>query len=84
MPAAALETFVLSGRFETGGDAATYGAPDLISGEYDVEAALNVDLSWDSLGSASLQGVTSWATVQQTLRTALDSVTTPAQAPAGD
>ena len=84
-----MDTFVVSGRLEAGGVAAVYGAPDVISGEYDVEAVLDVDLSWDSvetLSQSGVTGVTAWETVKANLKAKLvpGARAESDSAPAGD
>jgi hypothetical protein len=43
------DAFNVSGRLETGGDAAVYGAPEVMAGDYSVaDGAFGLDLTWDA------------------------------------
>jgi fibronectin-binding autotransporter adhesin len=55
--AGGLETFVLSGRFETGGSASVYGAAEELSGESEGSVLYDLDLAWAGLETAELQGL---------------------------
>jgi len=82
---AALETYVLSGRLESGGDASLSGAPEFIDGEYDVEAGLDLSLSWDSTETLSLQSASTWTDAVNALKADfLKQKAAPSFAPIGD
>jgi hypothetical protein len=75
-------SFSLSGRLETGGDAALYGAPDLVAGEYaawkdgpeDLAAEdFDLELLWDNERTLQL-GVLGNADVIQSLKDELNGV----------
>jgi hypothetical protein len=74
----AVNSFVVSGRVETGSESARYGAPETIAGEYDVDGAvLELDMTWD----AESIGVYS---TMDTLITGLKSELSTSKAPSGD
>jgi hypothetical protein len=77
-----LSTFVLGGSVEIGGDASVFGAPELLSGGYDAERSLDVDLLWSSGRVLSLGAVLDWNTVLGQLKAALPAAA--ATAPRGE
>ncbi len=68
---AGVQTFVLSGSVESGGEAAFYGAPDLASGVYNVESDLDLELSWDAARVSDVGALADWASVLSALKEAL-------------
>jgi len=77
-----LKTFVLGGSVEVAGDAAVFGAPELLSGGYDVERSLDVDLFWSAERVMAFGAVLDWDTVLGQLRASLSPAA--AAAPKGD
>jgi hypothetical protein len=60
--------FDLSGRPQTGGDAALYGAPELMVGDYNSSVVnFDVDLNWDAEQALLLGGTTDLNQVEQAL-----------------
>jgi hypothetical protein len=78
-----LETFVLSGRWEAGGEAALYAAPERITGDLDGVGSEFVELSWDELGTAAVQGFATLQEVRAFLQNELQAADS-AEAQAGD
>jgi hypothetical protein len=68
-----LETFVMSGRLEAGGDAALYGAPEVMFGELEGTRSYDLELSWDTAATLSVDGVRTLEEAVQIVRGALDS-----------
>jgi len=70
-------SFTLAGRVQTAGDASIYGAPELMSGAYDLGSGtdddLNVDLVWDAEQVLLLGGDTDFERVKSTLITNLEA-----------
>ena len=64
---------MLGGSVEIAGDAAVFGAPELLSGGYDAERSLDVDLLWSPERVLSLGAVLDWNTVLAQLKAALSS-----------
>jgi hypothetical protein len=79
---AQLNTFVLGGAVEISGDASLYGAPELLSGGYDAERSLDVDLFWAQKRVTALELQSDWDAVLSALKTALSAQ--GAAAPSGD
>jgi len=66
------DAFNLSGRVETGGDAALYGAPEVMAGEYLLKGgAFDLDLTWDAEQVLLLDGYTNISEVENALRESL-------------
>jgi hypothetical protein len=66
-----LKTFVLGGSLEIAGDAALFGAPELLSGGYDAERSLDVGLLWSAERVMTLGAVLDWAAVLAELKDGL-------------
>jgi hypothetical protein len=75
------DTFVISGRVETDGEAAVYGAPDQIEGEYKEGTLLELDLSWDIEMTLDAGEAETLDEVVEILSSALQAAS---EAPAGD
>jgi hypothetical protein len=75
------DTFVISGRVETDGEAAVYGAPDQIEGEYKEGTLLELDLSWDIEMTLEAGDAETLDEVVEILSSALQAAS---EAPAGD
>ncbi len=69
-----LETFVLSGRWEAGGEAALYGAPERMTGDLEGARLEAVELSWDDLETVSVQGLSTLADITEFLQEELESL----------
>jgi hypothetical protein len=66
------DAFNMSGRLEVGGDAAVYGAPELMVGEYSFDAIdFDLDLTWDAEQVLLLGGLTKIEDVKEALSTSL-------------
>ena len=76
-----LETFVLSGRYEAGGEAALYGAAEQLVGEYEGSWMGDLELSWDGEWTLGVQGEETLEAVTKRLRGELEAIDA---APAGD
>jgi hypothetical protein len=77
-----LNTFVLEGSVELAGAASIYGAPELLSGGYDVDRSLDVDLFWAQSRVDAVEAVSDWNTVLNSLKTELSAA--KAAVPRGD
>jgi hypothetical protein len=77
-----LNTFVLEGNVEVSGAASVYGAPELLSGGYDVERSLDVDLFWSQSRVDAVDVVSDWNSVLNSLKTELSAA--EAAVPRGD
>jgi hypothetical protein len=68
------KTFTLSGRVESGGDAALYGAPEVMDGDYNlsldgiVNDAFAADLSWDAEQSMLIGAMETLSDVEDALK----------------
>jgi hypothetical protein len=79
---APLRSFVLGGSVEVAGDASVFGAPELLSGGYDAERSLDVDLFWSAERVMALGAVQDWDTVLAQLKASLPAAA--AAAPKGE
>jgi hypothetical protein len=52
---AALQTFVVSGRFEAGTEAASYGAPEILYGEAMDSKEYDLELTWDATQTSTFR-----------------------------
>lgn len=52
---AALQTFVVSGRFEAGTEAASYGAPEILYGESMDSKEYDLELTWDATQTSAFR-----------------------------
>ena len=77
-----LSNFVLGGTVEVAGAASVFGAPELLSGGYDVERSLDVDLLWSTERVLTLGATQDWETVLAQLQAALSAAS--AAAPPGE
>jgi hypothetical protein len=67
------DAFDMSGRLEVGGDAAMYGAPELMVGEYSLGLLdFDLDLTWDAEQVLLLGGLTDIKDVKEALSDSLD------------
>jgi len=63
------KTFTVSGRVETGGDAALYGAPEVMAGNYSLLSEdFEMDLSWDAEQVLLLSGDTDLTEIVKSLK----------------
>ena len=70
---AQLSSFVLGGTVEPAGDASLYGAPELLSGAYDADRSLDVEMLWSAERVMELEAVLDWDTVLAQLKAALSA-----------
>ena len=77
-----MSNFVLGGTVEVAGAASVFGAPELLSGGYDVERSFDVDLLWSTERVLTLGATQDWETVLAQLQAALSAAA--AAAPPGE